>query len=770
MMDLGNPTTRQRHRRSDRYTQEQTPAAPQPIAPKPDASSSAPKTKPVPQRAKSEDMPELGRQSAASMKKPVSSALPTQGTAPVRTTQPVAAQGTAQMRPAGMQSTAQMQPAQPAAAQGTAQMRPAGMQGTAPVKPAVAQGTTQMQPAQSATMQGVPPTQQTQWSQPLPQMPPAQQPMVNMGYPQQAQPAMSHMPIQQPVQRMQPPQQPQPPQGYPQPVGQTVPMPSQPPLGNTISQQQSGAYSQPQISWSQPYYAQQPTGAPVHTAPQPIPEGQGQGKPDGPGNQLYGQIPWRGVLVALILVVALIGGILGIRAAMKENQIKRYVSSYDARFCEGVYVDGIHLGGMTQQQGIEVVTNQAQQRTSNWYVRLTYQGRTVVEMDASALGMRVDVADALKRAWEQGHASNDIHERQAAMESLLEQPYNDYTVLPGGDTSVVDSVLAELRNKVYRAPQDAYLAEFDPNKTYPFTIVDEVTGMSLNTDKLREEIFRMVSTMESGELEIEPDIIQPSVTAAQVRASVALRADEYTEISTTSTVDRNKNIKRAFEKISGTILKPGDVFSFNTVVGRRTEANGFFPALEYQYNKEVEGIGGGVCQASTTMYLAAVAANLQITKHTPHSMQVGYTTFGKDATVSWVGDRQVDFAFRNNTEGNIYIVASVQFDRAISNRDIARVRIYGPYLGDGVRYKLEAEEIEFIPRTEEIRKDTKGEYDVTFTDEQVVASEGRDGHVTQSYRVKYQNGVAVERTEMFKDTYKPSPRVIYQGTQERWEW
>ena len=610
--------------------------------------------------------------------------------------------------------------------------------------------------------------QQAQWSQPLPQTPYVQRPMGHMVQPQQAQPAM---PLQQTAQRTQAPQPAQPMPGYQQqPMGQTGYMSPQASITGTISPQSQGPHNQPPMSWSQPYATRQASVDPAHTAPQPLPEGAGQRMLDDPGDQPPRQIPWRIILIALILVVVLIGGIFGIRAMVKENNIRSFVSDYDTRFCEGVYVDGIHLGGMTQEQGIAVVTNQAQQRTSEWYARLTYQGRTVVEMNAADLGMRVDVVDALKRAWEQGHASSDIHERQAAMERLLEQPYNDYTVLPSGDTSVVDSVLEELRNKVYRAPQDAYIAEFDPNKTYPFTIVDEVVGMRLNTDSLKEAIYRMVSTMESGELEIEPDIIQPSVTAAQLRESVALRADEYTEISTTSTPDRNKNIKRAFEKISGTIVKPGDVFSFNTVVGRRTEANGFFPAVEYQYNNEVMGIGGGVCQASTTMYLAAVAANLQITKHTPHSMQVGYTTFGKDATVSWVGDRQVDFAFRNNTDGNIYIVASVQFDRAISNRDIARVRIYGPSLGQGVTYKLEAEEIEFLPRTEEIRKDTKGEYDVTFTDEQVVASEGRDGHVTQSYRVKYQNGVEVERTELFKDTYKPSPRVIYQGTQERWEW
>ena len=731
-MDLGNPTpsrqAAQRHRRSDRYlVPEQAPAAQQAAMPapvQPGPSPSPQKHAPVPPQ-------QASRRTSSPQAQPLRQ-MPAQQQQNMG--QPLYPQQTMSQTVHPQQAQEMM--GQTVHPQQTQQMM---AQTLYPQQTQQVMGQT-LYPQQTQQIMG----------QPIH----AQQAMGQALYPQQNPPFTGNT---------MPPHQP----GYvQQALGNTMPPPRQP--------GQVGYYGQPQEPWQQPYYGQ-PGYDPARFAM----EDDGSGDAPGPMRQSRGQrvrmldapggFPWRAVAALLVLVAVLVAAGLGIRSALRDRQVRNYVSAYDTRFCEGVYVDGIHLGGMTQQEGINAVTAQAQQRNSDWYVRLTYQGRTVIEMNASHLGMRADVADALRRAWEQGHASNDAYARQEAMLKLQEEPYQDYTALPSGDTSVVDSVLENLRNQVYRAPQDAYLAEFDPDKTYPFTIVDEVAGMMLNTDSLKERIYEMVSTMASGELEIEPEAIAPNVTAAQIRESVALRADEYTEISTTSTDERNKNIKRAFEKISGTIVKPGDVFSFNAVVGRRTEANGFFPAVEYQYGNEVMGIGGGVCQASTSLYLAAVAANLQITKHTPHAMQVGYTTFGKDATVSWEGDRQVDFAFRNNTDGNIYIVASVQYDRSISKYSIARVRIYGPSLGDGVTYKLVAEEIEFLPRTEEIKKDTKGEYpELVYTDDQKVVSEGRDGHVTQSYRVKYQNGVEVERTNLFTDTYKPSPRVIYTGTQERW--
>ena len=143
----------------------------------------------------------------------------------------------------------------------------------------------------------------------------------------------------------------------------------------------------------------------------------------------------------------------------------------------------------------------------------------------------------------------------------------------------------------------------------------------------------------------------------------------------------------AFERINGKMLAAGETFSFNTIVGKRTKANGFYQAIEYAYGDQRMGYGGGVCQASTTMYLAAAKANMTILKREPHSDAVGYTDYGKDATVS---DNRIDFKFRNDTGSTIFIVATVMKDsRYDKSNKVCVVSIYGESLGTGVKYEDE---------------------------------------------------------------------------------
>ena len=132
-------------------------------------------------------------------------------------------------------------------------------------------------------------------------------------------------------------------------------------------------------------------------------------------------------------------------------------------------------------------------------------------------------------------------------------------------------------------------------------------------------------------------------------------------------------------------LNPGADFPFNAPVladraDHRHLHRGFYPAIEYVYGEHVEGYGGGVCQASTTLYQAAVCAGLQILKREPHSDSVSYTDYGKDATVYWVGKRKIDLTFKNNTEDPIYIIAAVQKDPTNKKRLIAKERISPPTL------------------------------------------------------------------------------------------
>lgn len=148
------------------------------------------------------------------------------------------------------------------------------------------------------------------------------------------------------------------------------------------------------------------------------------------------------------------------------------------------------------------------------------------------------------------------------------------------------------------------MLSFNPDDTSnPFTFQQEVYGQWLDVSAVKEQILEMVSTLQSGEILLETTPIAPSVTVAELEKNVELRFRATTAISKNSTEDRTNNIRVAFERINGTILQDNKTFSFNTAVGRREAGNGYYPAIEYAYGNEVMGIGGGVCQASTTVYL-----------------------------------------------------------------------------------------------------------------------------------------------------------------------
>lgn len=591
-----------------------------------------------------------------------------------------------------------------------------------------------------------------------------------------AQQRQAYQPSQQPpVQQRIPQQQAMPRQGIPQ-AAQQVPRP------NYQSQPQNSQWQgMPQQGYGRGYYPQQQTDQ--WNRPQARFEGNTQQQmlrqgyqPPQPPPQMTEQkgggtppprINWKAVVIALVVVALLVVGcVLGYRA-YEDQQLKQYVATFDAVYCNNVYVDGIHLGGMTQQQAINAVTAKAQERNDAWSVKLTYQGKVVTEFKASQLGMTVDVTEQLRQAWNQGH-TGDAYQRLEAMEALAETPYQAYTALPNGDTSVVDNVLAEIKNLVYLAPTNAAIISFNPEKTAdPFSYQYESVGYVLDTEPIKEKIYQMVSTLESGSIEIVPTVIQPEITVEQLKSLVTLRATASTKISTTSTENRTNNIKRAFQLISGTIIQPGEQFSFNGIVGERSVENGFFEAVEYAYGEQTMGIGGGVCQASSTIYQAAVAAGMDITHREQHSLEVNYTEFGLDATVYWSRNRKIDLAFRNTTEAPVYIVAAVQSDPDNRKRLVAKVSIYGMDMGD-TTYKLEAKTVEILQPPEETKivKDKKQEY-VTYTDEEEIVQKAEEGYLIESYRVKYVNGEEVERALLYTDRYEPKQKTVYVGIKER---
>ena len=556
-------------------------------------------------------------------------------------------------------------------------------------------------------------------------------------------------------QSYQPPQQQGYPQGYQQPAGRgwTQPYPVQP----KQNQQWQGGY-QPG-PWSGGY-------TPDYNQPaQSMPPAQG-GKGGNSGSRKSLLLVLA--VVAVVLLVVMITSNNQNTLRKQEEALQQAVAAYNDRYCQGVYVDGIHLGGMTREEARNAVQQSAQLKCDEWNVALvTPAGDYLGEINSYHLGMTVHVDDALNEAWLQGHTGATAQEKKAAMDALLTEPFHTSTALPSGNTADVDRILGEIAASVYIPAKDAYIAEFNPHTglAHPFTIAEESVGRALDVESIKAQMYDMVSRMESGTIVIEPTPLYPAYTKAQLQQATTLIGTHYTKISTTSTEGRNDNIKRACELITGKVVMPGESFSFNGVVGPRTQKNGFKIATVYEYGKEEEGYGGGICQVSSTIYVAAVRANLEITKRSQHGLVVGYTDLGLDATVNYDG-RKIDFAFRNNTSSPIYIITKVmkkpQIDRT---RDLVICEIYGQALETGVTYDLIATQTEVPIPEATVTPDKKAEH-VIYTDETFTVA-GRIGYEVDSYKIKYVNGEEVERTHMYHDTYKAVAPVIYTGVSER---
>lgn len=214
--------------------------------------------------------------------------------------------------------------------------------------------------------------------------------------------------------------------------------------------------------------------------------------------------------------------------------------------------------------------------------------------------------------------------------------------------------------------------------------------------------------------------------------------DQYKTISTfttetTSNEVRNKNIRLACQTVNGTILSPGEEFSFNDVVGERTEEKGYGAAAAYNNGEVVQEIGGGVCQVSSTLFNAVFRAGLTTTYRRSHTFEPSYVTPGMDATVSWGGP---DYRFINNSDHAIGIRASY------SSRTCT-VSIYGvPILEDGETWTLESEKVKDLP-LEEPEVITSG-----------TPSAGTQGSVWEVYKIVKKNGEEVSRELDHTTNYK----------------
>ena len=253
-----------------------------------------------------------------------------------------------------------------------------------------------------------------------------------------------------------------------------------------------------------------------------------------------------------------------------------------------------------------------------------------------------------------------------------------------------------------------------------------------------------------GETVSVPAVIEePEVTASDLK--MLLFRDVLGEARThvSGSTGRIGNVKLSAKLINGIVLNSGDTFSYNDSVGKRTEARGFKPAPAYVKGETVDEVGGGICQTSSTLYLACLLSNMEITERYAHRYVPAYIDWGMDATVSWGGP---DYKFTNNTLYPVKIVTEY-------SKGYLTIKLLGTNI-DGIRVKMTNEVLSKTPWETVYQEDST----MAPGSPDVVKVTPYTGYKVKTYQTIYdKNGSVIDSHFEAASDYKVRNKVVLQA-------
>ena len=432
-------------------------------------------------------------------------------------------------------------------------------------------------------------------------------------------------------------------------------------------------------------------------------------------------------------------------------------------FYSGIYINQTSISGRTKED-VFTYFQSITPELSGIELKYTFrveqtdypipEGATQIDSDlqkiideAYEIGRTVNIDDLKNEKDEEYKNEIILTRRYEAYLDLQENP-KKYNIKYDLNMAAVEAAVKELLTPLDQPALNASVADFNP-VTGGFLYETEQTGIVLNIENtlvqvrtlLEQKIYEKI-------IEVPVDIAEPDVTVDAL--SGTLNFIDSASTNTEPDSARNNNISLVCQIINGLVIMPGDSFDFNPVVGERTPERGFLKAGAISDGLATKEYGGGICQVSSMLYIAALKADLTITARTHHLWPSSYLPqIGTDATVSWGGP---EFRFVNST--NYPIAISAYFDG-----NSVTVAIYGRPLEDGLKITVIGEKTLDQPP-----KPTKYIADPTLpVGQQEEVSKARNEIGATSYKVYTRNGVVEKRVEVANSYYAPIQGVIKIG-------
>ena len=301
-----------------------------------------------------------------------------------------------------------------------------------------------------------------------------------------------------------------------------------------------------------------------------------------------------------------------------------------------------------------------------------------------------------------------------------------------------DIDIDKIYNEVHKEAQNAYYTK-DPFQVYP-----HVEGVDFDIEAARELLKE-----DKDEYVIDLKITIPEITTNKIGNEAF--PDLLSTFSTkydASNVPRTTNLKLAMKKLDGVVVNPGETFSYNKTLGKRTAEAGYKEAGGFAGGKVVQTLAGGICQISSTLYDAAVYANLEIVERHNHMFLAGYVEAGKDATVVYGA---YDFKFKNTRKYPIMIKTSI-------GSGVARISIFG--IKEDVEYDIEISTkiLSYTPF-----KVIREEDSSLAPGKEKVVQKGMNGCKSITYKIVKLNGKEISRTVLSSDTYDAMNKIVKVG-------
>ena len=452
------------------------------------------------------------------------------------------------------------------------------------------------------------------------------------------------------------------------------------------------------------------------------------------------------ILAGVLVMVALgaLGAVGGWYYSENNVEVMRQALNTD-KIYEGISIEGQSVSGLTKEEAYDLVNTKFSDDVSDKKIVFTLEDEQW-ELDYSQIDAKKDAKIAVDEAYSVARDGDDIKERFNVYNQVKEAGFNIYVPI-SYDEGKLDDFLLKLSEETNKEAKDSVLEMNNGS----FMIEEDVKGFEMSIEETRLQVITVLDGHLDGKIELTGEVIAPKITKEDNQKVTSLLGTYTTKYTGGESLGRNINLKVGSQNVSGTVVAPGEIFSMNVGLGEQTYAGGYRNASVIVNGKLEDGIAGGVCQVTTTLYNAAVLAELEIIERKNHSLAVGYVPLGQDAAVAGT---YKDLKFKNNTDYPIFIEAYAKNGSLVTN-------VYG-YESRSVKRTVSLEHVYItsIPKpAEKVKEDSS-----LPEGERVVTYPGKVGHKVSTYKVVHENGVFVSR-EWFSDSvYSPVADEVSVGT------